>query len=91
MVVEPGRRSIDTAEHIRRLASEIGLNNIFVIGNKIRGAQDEQFLKKHLNGFEFLGFIPYDEALIEADLNGLSPFDVNSSAKAEVTKMIRKL
>jgi CO dehydrogenase maturation factor len=91
VVVEPGRRSIDTAEHIRRLASEIGLNNIFVIGNKIRGPQDEQFLKKHLNGFEFLGFIPYDNALIEADLNGLSPFDVNSSAKAEITKMIQKL
>jgi CO dehydrogenase maturation factor len=91
VVVEPGRRSIDTAEHIRRLAKEIGLKNIFVIGNKIRGPQDEQFLKKHLNGFEFLGFIPYDNALIEADLSGHSPFDVDSMAKSEVSKMIQKL
>ena len=28
VVVEPGRRSIDTAEHIRKLAGEIGLNHI---------------------------------------------------------------
>ena len=37
VVVEPGRRSIDTAEHIRKLATEIGLNHIAVVGNKVRG------------------------------------------------------
>jgi len=41
-----------------------------------------------LRDFEFLGFIPYDEALIEADLNGISPFDVNSVAKENVNAMI---
>ncbi|MEJ2448198.1 MAG: carbon monoxide dehydrogenase accessory protein CooC, partial [Anaerolineales bacterium] len=72
VVVEPGRRSIDTAEHIRKLAGEIGLNHIAVVGNKVRSAKDEKFLQTHLNDFEFLGFCPYDEALIEADLNGTS-------------------
>jgi len=91
VVVEPGRRSIDTADHIKRLASEIGLKNITVIGNKIRGPQDEAFLRKHLSDFEFLGFIPYDDALIEADLHGVSPYDIDSTAKAEVAKMISKL
>jgi CO dehydrogenase maturation factor len=91
VVVEPGRRSIDTADHIKRLASEIGLKNISVIGNKIRGPQDEAFLRKHLSDFEFIGFIPYDDALIEADLHGVSPYDIDSTAKAEVAKMISKL
>ena len=91
VVVEPGRRSIDTAGHIKRLASEIGLKNIAVIGNKIRGEKDEKFLKEHLSGFEFLGFIPYDDLLIEADLSGASPFDVDSRAKAEVSEIIKKL
>ena len=88
VVVEPGRRSIDTAAHINKLASEIGLKNIVVVGNKIRGKKDEEFLQKHLNHFEFLGFIPYDEALIEADLDGVSPFDVDSAAKTNVNAMI---
>ena len=91
VVVEPGRRSIDTAGHIRQLASEIKLNNIAVVGNKIRGPNDEAFLKEHLNGFEFLGFLPFDDALIEADLQGKSPFDVDSTAIAVVKEMISRL
>ena len=90
VVVEPGRRSMDTANHIRKLASEIGLKNIVLVGNKVRSQKDEAFLKQHLKDFEFLGFIPYDEALIEADLDGVSPFDVNSNAKEIVNAMISK-
>jgi CO dehydrogenase maturation factor len=91
VVVEPGRRSMDTAGHIKKLASEIGLKNIGLVGNKIRGQKDEEFLKKHLSDFEFLGFIRQDEALIEADLDGVSPYDVDSIAKTNVKDMIAKL
>jgi CO dehydrogenase maturation factor len=91
VVVEPGRRSMDTAGHIRKLASEIGLKNIVLVGNKIRSPKDETFLKENLKDFEFLGFIPYEEALIEADVDGVSPFDVNSTAKKNVNEMISKL
>ena len=91
VVVEPGRRSIDTAEHIRHLASEIGLNAIAVVGNKIRGAKDSEFLQKHLADFEFIGFLPYDDTLIEADLAGISPFDVDSPSRAQVASMIEML
>jgi CO dehydrogenase maturation factor len=91
VVVEPGRRSIDTAEHIRKLAGEIGLNHIAVIGNKVRSEKDEKFLKTHLDDFEFLGFLPYDETLIEADLKGISPFDVDSPSKVQVKSMISRL
>jgi CO dehydrogenase maturation factor len=91
VVVEPGRRSMDTAGHIKKLASEIGLKNIALVGNKIRGEKDEEFLKKHLSNYEFLGFIRQDEALIEADLDGVSPYDVDSIAKTNVKDMIAKL
>ncbi len=91
VVVEPGRRSIETAAHIRELASEIGLKNIALVGNKIRGKKDEDFLKKHLSDFQFSGFIPHDNALIEADLAGTSPFDVDSTAKTIVSNMISEL
>jgi CO dehydrogenase maturation factor len=91
VVVEPGRRSIDTAGHIKKLASEIQLNNIAVVGNKIRGEKDEAFIRQHLPGIEILGFLPYDDALIEADLDGISPFDVNSPANDVVTDIISKL
>jgi len=88
VVVEPGRRSIDTAEHIRQLASEIGLTRIMIIGNKIRGPKDEEFLRHHLSDFDFMGFIPYDEKLIEADLEGMSPFDTDGPAVRAVKGMM---
>ncbi len=91
VVVEPGRRSIETAEHIKRLASEIFLKNIAIVGNKIRGPKDEEFLRTHLKGFDFLGFMPYDEELIEADLTGSSPYETATAAKAVVAGIIEKL
>lgn len=90
VVVEPGRRSIDTAAHIRRLASEIGLKNVGVIGNKIRGEADEAFIREHLSDFNILGFIPYDNALIGADLDGISPFDAESAARGVVQSILEK-
>lgn len=90
VVVEPGRRSIDTAEHIRTLAREIGLNTISLVGNKIRSQKDEQYLQQYLSDFDFLGFLPYDDALIEADLNGISPYDTESETKNKILDIIKK-
>mgnify|MGYP001819281984 CR=1 FL=1 len=90
VVVEPGRRSIETAGHIRHLAAEIGLDNIAVVGNKIRGPKDEEYLRKHLSDFNFFGFLPYEDALIEADLDGQAPFEVESGARPVVAEMLAK-
>lgn len=91
VVVEPGRRSIDTAEHIRQLASEINLKQVFIVGNKVRSEKDEAYLKQHLSDFDILGFLPYADDLIEADLNGESPYDVESEAKNRVKEMVNSL
>jgi len=91
VVVEPGRRSIDTAAHIRRLAEEIHLTRIAVVGNKIRSPQDEAFIREHLADFDILGFLPYGNELIEADLKGQSPYDVASEAKRRIQEMVDKL
>lgn len=91
VVVEPGRRSIETAGNIRKLASEIGLDRIALIGNKIRNDSDEAYLREHLPGFEFLGFLPYDDALIEADLKGISPYDTPSLATEIIENIALRL
>ncbi|MBI4180478.1 MAG: AAA family ATPase, partial [Chloroflexi bacterium] len=44
VVVEPGRRSLETAYRIGELAEDIGLPNIAVVGNKIRSQSDRDFL-----------------------------------------------
>jgi len=71
IVVEPGKASIETAYRVRELAKDIGLRNIAVVANKIRGEQDRSFVVSAMPGFEFLGFIPYDQSIIEAGLGNI--------------------
>ncbi len=73
IVVEPGLRSIETAEKIKRLTSDIGLKKIGVVGNKIRSKMDEKFIREHLTNIPILGFVPFNDRIIEADLKGESP------------------
>lgn len=72
VVVEPGQRSVSTAKNIKALAGDLGIKRLAVVGNKIRKKSDEEFLIKNLEGIELLGFIPFDESLIESDIEGVS-------------------
>jgi CO dehydrogenase maturation factor len=91
VVVEPGRRSIETAHHIRDLAADIGLDKIFLVGNKIRGQADEDFLRKNLGDFKFLCFLPYTDEIIEADLTGKSPFETAPTAREVVDRVVDEM
>jgi len=92
IIVEPGKRSIETAQHIRKLASEIYLNRIVLVGNKIRKKEDEAFLKESLSDFTFLGFLPYSDTLVEADIKGSSPYDaVDEKYHKLLRQMVEKL
>jgi len=91
IVVEPGTRSIETAFRIKRLAEDMGVNNIAVVGNKIRHNSDKEFLKAHMPDFDFLGFIRYDEKILEADLNNTSSLELNTELMGEVEKIAEKI
>ncbi len=91
VVVEPGRRSIETALSIEKLAAEIGLQNIAVVGNKIRSQSEKEFLISNLPGFEFLGFIPYDQAIVDADLANLPILDSSQQIIAAVKDIYQAL
>lgn len=91
VVVEPGRRSIETARHILQLSGDLGLKNPAFVGNKIRSEKDMDFFKKHMPEFEFLGFIPFTGEIIEADLEGRPPFEKDSVCLEAVKEMIPNL
>ncbi len=91
IVVEPGRRSIETARTINGLARDIGLHHMAVVGNKVRSQPDREFLVSSLPGLEFIGFIPYDPAIVAADQAGLSLFDASPPVTGEVKNIYRRL
>jgi|UniRef100_A0A7V6DNX1 CO dehydrogenase maturation factor len=91
VVVEPGRRSVETAQHVRALANDIGLTKVAVVGNKIRGPEDEEFLRKNITDLPILGFLPFDNKIIEADLAGKPPYELSPAMLAEAQKIGEQL
>ena len=91
IVVEPGRTSVETAYRIDKLAREIGLHNIVIVANKVRSQSEREFLTSSLQGFKFLGFIPYDQAIVEADVNNRPVLDASQKVINEVRKIYRAL
>jgi len=91
VVVEPGTRSIQTAYRIKDLAKDIGIENIVAVGNKIRTDSDQRFLITNMPDFRFLGFIPYEEKIVEADLTNVSPFDLNKDILPQIKKIAEKM
>ena len=87
IVVEPSKASVETAFRVRELARDIGLEKIVAVANKIRSQQDRNFLTGAMPDFEFIGFIPYDQSVIEA---GLGSFPLTDSSP-EVIDRIRDI
>lgn len=91
VVVEPWRRAVETAYRVNQLAQDIGLHNVVVVGNKIRNRLEKEFLTSSLPGFEFLGFIPYDQALVDADLANRSLLNASRQITSEVENIYHTL
>ena len=70
---------------------EIGLQNVVVVGNKIRSQSEREFLISNLPGLEFLGFIPYDQAIVDADLANLPILESSQQIIAAVKDIYQAL
>jgi CO dehydrogenase maturation factor len=91
IVVEPGKKSIETALRIRQLARDIGVINIAAVGNKVRNPADREFIIYSLPGFEYLGFIPYDPQIIDAEISNAHPLEISQPVLAEVQKIYQNI
>jgi CO dehydrogenase maturation factor len=94
VVVEPTRRSLGTAAQIKKLANDIGLKRLFLIGNKVRADEEANFLERESPGIPFLGWLPADLNVQEADRLGKAVYDyvpkVTESAKQIAEKITLK-
>ncbi len=76
VVVEPGKRAVETADSVKRMATEIGIVRFAVIGNKIADENDENFLRQSFSPEIYLGGIPYSEVIHRADREDLPLIDL---------------
>jgi CO dehydrogenase maturation factor len=75
VVVEPTRRSLGTAAQIKKLANDIGLKRLYLVGNKVRNVDEQKFLETETPGLPVLGFLTADLKVQEADRLGIPVYD----------------
>jgi len=71
IVAEPSMRSIETAFRIKSLAKDLKIDKVFLVGNKVRNDKDIDFIRKNSSDFEILGFIWYNNKLIDKVTNSI--------------------
>ena len=84
VVIEPGARSVQTYKNVKRLASDLGVRQVHVVANKVRDEKDEEFVRSHIPAEDLLGFIHYNTEIMDADRQGLSPYDESPKAVEEI-------
>lgn len=91
VVVEPGSRSVDTAQKIVSLAREMGVKRTAIVANGVRGGSDEEAVRRLLSSrsLELTHALPYSDAVAGADLDGRSP--LASPTSDEWVSAVRQL
>ncbi|MCI8673228.1 MAG: AAA family ATPase [Lachnospiraceae bacterium] len=91
VVIEPGARSIQTYKNVKRLATQLGIKRVRVVANKVRNTEDEAYIKERIPEEDLLGFMHYNQDVIDADRKGQSPYDFSETAINEVRAIKERL
>ncbi len=71
VVVEPSRKSLESAKRITKLAKDLGIKKIFAIANKVRSNKDGKFIEEGLGkDLETIESIPFSQDILETDKEG---------------------
>jgi len=91
IVSEPTRRSLGTAAQIARLAQDIGLTRLWLVGNKVRDEGEAAFLQAESPGLPLLGWLPAAAGVQEADRLGVPAYDHVPALREAAFKLIERL
>ncbi|MBW1645469.1 MAG: AAA family ATPase [Deltaproteobacteria bacterium] len=91
VVVEPGSRSLQTARQVKKLAGDLGVKEVYVVGNKIHTPEDRRFIEENLADMTILGGIDYNQEIVAADRRDEAPYDVNPEVVQAVTDIYANL
>lgn len=75
IVADSNLKSLEIARHIHDLAAKAGMQQLYLIGNRIMNDAQKEAIKgfAEKNGLSVLAYVPFDEKVIEADMLGETP------------------
>jgi len=91
VVVEPNRTSTVTAHRIQKLAADIGIKKVRVVGNKVQKQSEEDLIRKACQGLEILGFLPLSEQIRRISTGEVSLEQVDKKTLVPVQALLKRL
>lgn len=81
IVTDASIKSLETARHIHKLATEAGIKQVFLVGNKVANELHKDVIKRFAesNHLEVLDFVPFDEQVVKAEMLGETPLKYGES------------
>jgi CO dehydrogenase maturation factor len=73
------------------LAKDLGVQQVYGVGNKVTSPDDRALIEEGLNEIPIVGYLSFNQKVIEADKKGMSPYDLNGAIKKEVKEIIEQL
>lgn len=79
VIADSNLKALEIAKRIKDLAKSAKIKHVYLIGNRVMDNLQknaiEEFTKK--NDIEILDFVPFDQGVIEKDMQGVSPLNFN--------------
>jgi CO dehydrogenase maturation factor len=91
VVVAPGIRSIQTYYKVKKMALDLGVEKVLIVGNKIRSQKDIDYIISNTDQESFLGHIYFREQVMDSDRQNLSPYDLCEDAVDDIKRIKEKL
>ncbi len=91
VISEPYYRSLETTGRLVPAAQELGIEQVWIVANKVRSSRDEAAIREYCRrrDYEIIGIVPFDECVNEADLVNRALIDhaPTSGAVVEISKL----
>ena len=68
------------------MAKELGVKEVLAVANKVRTAEDLDFIKTSMCGMRLIGVISFNNSIMEADIKGVSPYKNSPETIKEIKK-----
>ncbi len=91
IVVEPGMRSLKAAKEFSKMAADLGIENLFVVGNKVSCPEDEEYIRSNMEGFKIAGFLPADSAAVTAERKGEVLYNISPEMQNSIKEIIKNI
>ncbi len=90
IVTDSSIKSLETAKHIHKLAQDAGIKQVFLIGNKVTNELQRDAVEKFSgnNGLNMLDFVPFDEQVMRAEMQGETPLKYKTSSAVRIIEKL---